>query len=950
MYCLQVRKSTHALSFLGFLIWIFVPLGLKGVNTLKLTDQNLEREIHLLEANFEVYEDPEGTSTLAEIVDLASFQPFSSFSPQRYHTYWGRVQIHNTSDQKLRVVFSPDWEMGVEKNGIVDLFVIRGKDTSFYKSGKYVPASEKNTNTDDGINNSFFLPLQPKERLWIYCKVAQIEGKPPVFKPVLLDYAYFKGVNKHERNIIQAIFQGITWSMILYALMTFFITGDRSFFMYALFLSATSFYFLHLNGIFTEWVIRETPKLNLYFWIIFANSVGMSYFEFCRIFLNTKELIPFWDRMGKWMIRIIMGMAIIELIICYLTFNEEILNYLIDSSILVVAVFLLIIIIRYLRTPSIIARIFILGSFCLVIAGIYGVIADLNGILKETLFVIEGLFAGQFLTFALGLGTKIRLTEKEKIAEKAESEKMKELDRIKSQFFANISHEFRTPLTVILGTLEQVQTKWTQAKNGKVREAFLIIRRNTRSLLNLVNQILELTKLESEKTNPNWENGDLIEYLHYLIDSFRQYAVSKSIHLAFEHEEEQLFMDFDPEWMRIIMANLLSNALKFTQSEGTVSLHLYRIASKDQEQVKLQIKDSGIGIARKNLPFIFDRFYQVDGTSTRTREGTGIGLALVKELVQLLGGTIEVQSELGKGTTFTIYLPISQQIEPHNKAVFSPYSTEELLDAFGLYHSPDVEPKKGALDFEKDLILIVEDNSDVMQYLRSFLEEEYRVILASDGKEGVEKALERIPDLILCDLMMPIMDGYEVCHTLKNDARTSHIPLIMLTAKGDQKSKLAGLKEGADAFLVKPILKEELLIRVGQLIQTRNILRERFSAGSFPDHAQSGDKEDAFIGSARKIIEHHLDHTDFSVDQFCTGLDMTYTQVHRKLKALTGKPAKIFIRSVRLQKAQGFLVHSDLNISEIAYKVGFSDPNYFSRAFSQEFEMSPSEYRQSKSG
>jgi len=519
----------------------------------------------------------------------------------------------------------------------------------------------------------------------------------------------------------------------------------------------------------------------------------------------------------------------------------------------------------------------------------------------------------------------------------AEAQRLKELDTVKTRLYTNITHEFRTPLTIISGMADQVldnPKQWLQ-------EGIPMIKRNSRQLLALVNQMLDLSKLESGNLPINMIQDDILAYLKYIVESFHSLAESKQISLHTHHEADVIYMDYDPEKVLHIVSNLLSNAIKFTPEGGSIHLQTQKQLADHQEQLAILVKDTGVGIPPEQLPQIFDRFYQADDTSTRRAEGTGIGLTLTKELVKLLNGFIHVESTVGKGTTFTVVLPISK-LSPRQNAMPSDVLKEEL---FAKVQPLDID--LSTIDEKLPLVLIVEDNQDVVQYLSTFLQAHYRLEFALNGKIGIEKAIELTPDIIISDVMMPGKDGFEVCDTLKKDERTSHIPIILLTAKADVESKIAGLQSGADAYLAKPFNKDELYVRLEKLIELRRRMQARYS--TFPK--LSAEKyapvqlEDSFLLKIKNVLEQHLSDPNFEIEVLCKALGMSHSQIFRKVKALTGNSISRFVRTIRLHKAQELLRNSNLNISEIAYEVGFTSLSYFSRTFQAEFGQSPSEFR-----
>ncbi len=548
-----------------------------------------------------------------------------------------------------------------------------------------------------------------------------------------------------------------------------------------------------------------------------------------------------------------------------------------------------------------------------------------------------------------------------------EAEKLKELDRMKSQFFANISHEFRTPLTLILGPVESLLNRFSDKKSqGELG----IMQRNAGRLLRLINQLLDLSKLEAGKMTLRARRMDFLAYLKGVVMAFESLALSKSITLQVQAREKRIELYFDPDKIEKIFSNLISNALKFTPEGGRIVVQCLVnsrqfSASGDrpldgvlntEHSLLITVRDSGVGISPERLPHIFDRFYQVDDSNTRVHEGSGVGLALVKELVDLHSGDISVRSELGAGTTFTVLLPFGKaHLKPGEIIEESSNSLPSAADV-ELLANADRRPKPTKIKSgsqkltanSQEIILLIEDNPDMRAFIRRHLESAYQIIEACDGEKGVAKAIENVPDLVISDVMMPKMDGFEVCAALKNDERTSHIPVILLTAKAEQENKIAGLEIGADDYLLKPFNAKELLTRVGNLITLRRKLRERFGGATTlkPSEIAQTSKDRAFLERALDVVEKNLTNEEFDVETLAAELTMSYTQLHRKLKALTNQSSKQFILSIRLQRAADLLKKNAATISEIAYQTGFGDPSYFTRRFKKHFGCSPSVYSQ----
>lgn len=518
-----------------------------------------------------------------------------------------------------------------------------------------------------------------------------------------------------------------------------------------------------------------------------------------------------------------------------------------------------------------------------------------------------------------------------------QKEKLEELDEVKSRFFTNISHEFRTPLTIISGMIDMVKNKPDQW----LEKGSEMIKQNSVNLLNLVNQILDLRKLESQNMELDYVQGDIIQYLKYITESYQAFAQNNGIQLHFLATEPSLQMDYDPDKLVQIISNLLSNAIKFTPDGGNIYFQLDQKTEKGNDWLQIRIEDTGVGIPEDQLKNIFDRFYQVDDSTTRKGEGTGIGLALTKELIKLMQGSIDVQSQLGKGTTFLIKLPIRKNAKIHEQErVSSPNILESDLTT---NIASTIQINTDTASSPLPSLLIVEDNPDVVQFLIASLEDDYQLALAKNGQEGIDYAIEQVPDLIISDVMMPEKDGYELCGTLKNDERTSHIPIILLTAKADLDSKIGGLEKGADDYISKPFEPKELLARLKNLLEIRLKLQEHYRYIA-PLKAEKT-IEDEFIQRVRQIVHKNIDDEEFGIIHLCRALTMSRTQVHNKIKALTGKSTSIFIRSIRLYKAKELLKTTNLSVSEIAYEVGFKHPENFSRYFSKEFGEPPKRTR-----
>ncbi|MEN0004655.1 MAG: ATP-binding protein [Bacteroidota bacterium] len=534
---------------------------------------------------------------------------------------------------------------------------------------------------------------------------------------------------------------------------------------------------------------------------------------------------------------------------------------------------------------------------------------------------------------------------KRRLAE-AENKRLQEMDTAKTRLYTNITHEFRTPLTVIIGMAKQMEGQVTQSQNRMVD----MITRNGKNLLTLVNQMLDLSRLESGQLALQLQHSDLIGYLKYLTESFDSFAESRGVKIHFLSDLERQDMDFDPQKIQQIISNLLSNAIKFTPSGNDIYITV-QPADAPNKQLSIKVKDTGIGIDVDRLPHIFERFYQADESHTRSYEGTGIGLALVHELVELMEGEITVKSALNKGSEFTLLLPVRATVPPSKDLSYY----EEVQNLFhrevlptDLHQAPT--PTDTAVS--RPTLLVVEDNFDVRTYIRACLSDSYHLIMAENGQRGVDRAIEHIPDLIISDVMMPEKDGYSMVQELKKDKRTSHIPIILLTAKADTDSRLLGLQEGVDAYLAKPFNPDELRIRIQKLLELRQQLQEHYrstATAAEPTLSRSEVRatlEDTFVQNVRQVIAENIDNYDLNVELIAREVGMSHSQLHRKLSALTGLSTNRFIRHLRLTKAKELLRNPNHSITAVAFDSGFSDPGYFGRVFKKETGMTPLEWQQ----
>jgi signal transduction histidine kinase/DNA-binding response OmpR family regulator len=538
-----------------------------------------------------------------------------------------------------------------------------------------------------------------------------------------------------------------------------------------------------------------------------------------------------------------------------------------------------------------------------------------------------------------------------------QTEKLKELDEVKSRFFANISHEFRTPLTLILSPLlDKLAVLHRQpAVTGVTMRAgeLEVMSRNARRLLQLINQLLDLSKIESGKMPLALQPGDLKALLKIVHASFSSLADHQHVRLTLQLPDEPLRRQYDEDKLEKVLYNLLSNAIKFTPEGGEVLLQVATVPDAGRPltpAVQITVRDNGRGMTAEELERVFDRFYQ-GKRHYADAQGSGIGLALTRELVELHGGQIGVESRKGEGTTFTVTLPLLPVAEV--AALTLPAATGELTGVMAT--APDqesVSDGNGEDAEEQPIVLLVEDNDDLRTYMRNHLSGAYRVVESGNGQQGLAMALDLMPDLVISDWMMPEMDGIELCERMKNDARTSHIPVILLTALTAGDAKRKGLETGADEYLTKPFDPAELLLRVGNLLENRRRQRDYFSQEIRLEPTQTvvASADEKFLRRLMQIVEERMGDSDFSVEEFSREAGLSRVHLHRKLKALTDQAPGDFVRMMRLKRAAQLLDARAGNIAEIAYQVGFNNLSYFSKCFREQFGVLPNEYIKQKTG
>lgn len=872
--------------------------------------------------------------------------------------YWIKTQLVGNESFNGTQFFHVSEELmeDIRPFGYIDTYV-SNIDSSFLHqlTGTQIPVRERPYNFWATFVK---IDISPKDTLAVYIKMEGINTYYPM-KTLNLWHIDISSVfpNQVYQSSKVFLFFGILGVQMLFFLFLFFIEKDRiHFYLVLLILGVFLTRGFHIANftLFAPFPFYISCHHPIFFLGLYIAEIGgilftKTYFNYDRSHIFSKRIVPYFLLISA-VVNIVVGFNLFAPIDYYTP------HILFADLIVFFTIVLVILLAWYAKNVTKQSkRLFFIAFTPVTIAvGITIITDNISPFLFSNVDdLLRITFVIMLVSLSLVTGYRTNVLKKEKklvqqqnlmnqqaiLEKELQAEQLKTINQLKSRLYANITYEFRTPLTVISGMANKIK----EQPNEWLEQGVKMIKRNSKQLLTLVNQLLDLSKLEEGKAKLNYQQGNIITYLKYIVESIHSLASSKNILLHFHAEEEEIIMDFDEEKLQKIVLNLLSNAVKFTSSNGHIYITIQQIIDADRSYIQVKVRDTGSGIPEAQIPYIFDRFYQGDNTNTRTHkgEGTGIGLALVQELVNLMKGNIQVRSKIQKGTTFTVLLPVHRNAPKQMRPLqviekLQPVQTTEYDNATNTEH-------KG-----KEKVLLIEDNADVQTYIQSCLETSYELLIGKNGAEGIEIALSEIPDVVITDVMMPIKDGFEVCHSLKQDVRTSHIPIVMLTAKADVDSKLVGLSKGADAYLSKPFNPEELLIRLQQLVESRKRLQAKYSTGALISEA-SPKTEDVFLQQVQVAILAHLEDGYFGPNELAKALNTSRTQLHRKLKALTSVSTSNYINKVKLQKAKEMLSNTEETISEIAYAVSFSSLNYFSSNFSKEFGISPRAFRKKNS-
>ncbi len=893
--------------------------------------------------SIEVFKDSSARLSLAQAI-TKNYQKSTKdhfIFPYTDDAFWVRFKLKNTNSH------TKNWFL-VWGNPLVeqlDFYISDSTNQRFLHKQQKILTREKERKMIDQ-EPKFAFELGPQQTKTVYIKLTSKRGHYGNLR-IHSEESYYK--SRLDDYAGQSFFNGLViFRLFLVVSLSLFVIKDLPFRLYSLHTVIKTFAFWGYLNIAGPW-FTDDPDLAKKIDFLFYNSVTIG----AGIFVYFTQIRGRLPKIHNIFTTLIILATIFESIAIFIDYQwywlklgvySIIVSAFYFSTIYLYSIANKITVEKYYAIP------FILGllSYALLYIRLLGWIE------YEPLYSIAYLlFLGEIFVFVIFLGRIFRNTEQNKrLAEQQltfnleQSARLKELDTLKTTFFANISHEFRTPLTLILSPLNDLQREFPK------REIFRIMQQNAERLLALINQLLDLSKLEAGKMTVEIQRADLSRFLRQLLASFESLAQSKGIVFQYEQSQPTRIDYFDADKLEKIVTNLLSNAFKFTPEKGRIEV---RVDYTEHDCI-IKIKDSGIGIAAERLPVIFDRFYQADQGSNRNFEGTGIGLALVKELVHVLRGRIEVKSELGIGSTFVVTLPCDAATwgqQSLNKNDFVGAVAKTTIFEEAIEYPTDSSVLEGVVmgqvGLDLPILLIVEDNPDLRQYVRGIFGERYQVEEAQDGEEGLRIAFELVPDIVICDLMMPRLNGFGFCQALKTEPRTKHIPVVMLTAKATLEDRLEGLALGADDYLAKPFSSNELQIRVQNLLQQRRVLQQKYSQNGvltnpLPVAEKEPSMDDVFLEKALGVVESNSADSSFDVETFAEAMSMTSVQLRRKLKALTGQTVTVFVRNYRLEKAADLLRSRAGTVSDIAYQVGFESLPYFSKVFQERFGKAPSEW------
>ncbi len=913
------------LSALIFILCFFLKLNAQ--NEVIAINESLDR--------LDVTRDVFAVDPSKEVLSLEQFLEYRNSKPLEKHLKsnihsplgdipaWYTFRVKNAGSTKLDVrgeinnFYIQNIEAFIGINDNYQIFNL-GIDKGFY--GKTIPHRY-------GIFE-FSLPADKEIEVIIRtCGKFQNAGS----KIVLYDKAIHIERIKFLSTLHSAIW-GVLLFVTIIALLTFLVTKEHVFFLYFLYaffmwMLISSITKITCQNLYPNWSLFSSMET------MFASiASALVLMLIVASFFSKVRLSTIIQRRKQWIISAIVFVLVFKLLQPWLyvhTVSSGVIAPMILFSMIMLIASLIMVI------DAIRQSLDLEGLIFFIIVLIYVLISVLSALINQDIIasgfdvpsftVIAVLIEVMLMTFLFARRLFIRNNERESLALeveklKFEEEKASELERIdemKNHFLANISHEFRTPLTLIKGAANRMNVQ---------RDKQLILEQSDR-ILDLINQLLELSQLRSEGYQLKKVQQDVIPLVKNMYRNYYSWAESKDVEIDIQDEAKTCVMDYNEDALRKIVGNLVSNAIKYTDPGGKIAL----VMAKEDNTLVLTFMDDGIGIAESDIENIRNRFYR--STNGSAQSGFGLGLNIVEEFVHILDGTLEIHSDLAKGSSFIVRLPIT------NRA--------DIIQEANIKHLSENDVKGADIFREKHRVLIIEDSTEISDYLHSLLRQNFHCLHASNGRQGVEIAEREVPDIILTDLMMPEMNGYQVIEHIKQLSVTSHIPVVLLTAVAGPETKKKALQREADGILFKPFDEDDLLLTLSNLLKLRERIQAALANNTNDDNLEIElSPEQRFLGIVDAHIKEELDNPEFNVDILSSKMYLSRSQLYRKIKAITNKSTVEYIRQIRINEAKSHLLQSDHKISSIAYDLGFKDPAYFSRIFKSEVGLSPQEYRE----
>ncbi len=936
-YICRHRDTTQTMrtTQLAFKVIVFCLFSFE-INAQAISLQNADKFPLNITTSVEIFKDSTASIPLVEITQKPFYKSTKDhfLFPYSNDVFWVRFNLKNTDSSQEN--YTLIWSNPLVEQ--LDFYIADNSEMkNFLHKQQKIITSERDKKFIDQ-DPKFVFDLKPNQTKTIYIKLTSKRGHYAELRLHTKDsYTKFRMDDFSGQGFLNGL---MFFRLFLVLVLSFFVVNDLSFRLFSLYTVIRTFnYWGYIN--IAGPLFTDIPELAQKIDYLCYNSGTLG----TGIFILVAFLVHKLSKVHIYLISFFLVINVFFNIIIFVDYQWYWLKAGVYTLVYSAAYYILLnvyFIIKKVTFAKYYSILFIFGLLSTFLLNV----RLLGWIEMQPIYTLSYyFFFAEFFFFIFFLGRIFRNTELIKILTEQQlkfnieqNRKLKELDNLKTTFFTNISHELRTPLTLITGPFQQLADKYPTDK------LIPLIQRNTDRLLKLINQLLDISKLEAGQMKPEISQQNITQYLRTLTSSFASLAESREINFERHISKTETYGFIDSDKIEKIVTNLLSNAFKFTPKNGLV-----RISTKFDELQKtmsIEVNDTGIGIESEKLNKIFDRFFQVDDTQNRKYEGTGIGLALVKELVAVLKGKISVNSQKDVGTTFTVSLPID--MNTWKGFIIETSETTVREPDFESKPSEKVTTEQDVLLDNENILLIVDDNEDIRKYLRSIFEKEYKIIEAVNGKDGIEKATAQVPDIIISDLMMPEMDGFEFCKILKADEKTSHIPIVMLTAKANIESRIEGFELGADDYLTKPFNSQEMQARVKNLLVIREKLNKYYQKNNNqkPLDVKVNVIDEHFIKKVTGVLDTHLSDSQFSIEQLARELSLSPTQLRRKIKALSNQTIVEFIRNYRLEKAAQLLRQNAGNVSEIAFNVGFDSLSYFGKVFQEIYGVLPSEYKE----